>query len=102
MPLNPSRVMRWIRRAGCMAGVVCLAASVQPDGPGGGGCYRAGQTHVVKKIVALSPWEQAERGRDALESMTEGDRTQADYARRWTCIGRSITRTRRMCMRPRR
>jgi N-acetylmuramoyl-L-alanine amidase len=39
------------------------------------------KTHVVKKILASSPWEQAERGRDALESMPEGDRTQADYAR---------------------
>jgi N-acetylmuramoyl-L-alanine amidase len=31
--------------------------------------------------VALSPWEQAERGRDALEAVPEDVRTRADYAR---------------------
>ena len=31
--------------------------------------------------LRLSPWEQAERGRDALEAISEGDRTRADYAR---------------------
>jgi N-acetylmuramoyl-L-alanine amidase len=35
----------------------------------------------VKKPVALTPWEQAERGRDALEATAEGDRTRADYTR---------------------
>jgi N-acetylmuramoyl-L-alanine amidase len=35
----------------------------------------------VKRPVALSPWEQAERGRDALEATPEADRTRADYTR---------------------
>jgi N-acetylmuramoyl-L-alanine amidase len=33
-----------------------------------------------KKLAPLSPWEQAERGRDALESTPEEQRTAADYA----------------------
>src|ERR1035437_8961162 len=37
--------------------------------------------HVAKKIVALSPWEQAERGRETLEAIAEGDRTRANYTR---------------------
>jgi N-acetylmuramoyl-L-alanine amidase len=39
------------------------------------------RSHAAKKPVTLSPWEQAERGRDALEAIPEGDRTRADYAR---------------------
>jgi N-acetylmuramoyl-L-alanine amidase len=33
-----------------------------------------------KKLAPLSPWEQAERGRDALEAMPEEQRTAADYS----------------------
>jgi N-acetylmuramoyl-L-alanine amidase len=36
---------------------------------------------VAKKPAALSPWEQAERGRDALESTPDGNRARADYTR---------------------
>jgi N-acetylmuramoyl-L-alanine amidase len=68
-----------------MAGAVCLAAACS-------GTARAAvdatttraNTHgarKIAKIAALSPWEQAERGRDALEAMPEGDRTRADYTR---------------------
>ena len=39
------------------------------------------KTHAGKKIVALSPWEQAERGREALEAIPEDTRTRADYTR---------------------
>ncbi len=39
------------------------------------------RTRLAKRVAALSPWEQAERGREALEAMPEGDRTQADYTR---------------------
>ena len=39
------------------------------------------RSHAAKKPVTLSPWEQAERGRDALEAIPEGDRTRADYTR---------------------
>jgi N-acetylmuramoyl-L-alanine amidase len=41
----------------------------------------AARARTAKKVVALSPWEQAEQGRDALEAMAEGDRTRADYTR---------------------
>ena len=68
-----------------MAGAVCLAAACS-------GTARAAvdatttraNTHgarKIAKIAALSPWEQAERGRDALEAMPEDDRTLADYTR---------------------
>ncbi len=39
------------------------------------------KTHAGKKIVALSPWEQAEQGREALEAIPEDTRTRADYTR---------------------
>ena len=39
------------------------------------------KTRAAKKIVALSPWEQAERGREALEAIPEDTRTRADYTR---------------------
>jgi len=73
--------MRWLRRAGCVAGlggvaaVCCGAAWVRPDTSIGV------KTHATKKVVALSPWEQAEQGRDALEALPEGTRTRAEYAR---------------------
>jgi N-acetylmuramoyl-L-alanine amidase len=38
-------------------------------------------SRAAKKVVALSPWEQAEQGRDALESMLDETRTRADYTR---------------------
>jgi N-acetylmuramoyl-L-alanine amidase len=67
--------MRWLRCAGCLAGLTCLAAT----------CYAidtstSPRSHPQKKIVTLSPWEQAERGRDALEAIPEDTRTRADYA----------------------
>jgi N-acetylmuramoyl-L-alanine amidase len=34
-----------------------------------------------RQAVALTPWEQAERGREALEAIPEGARTRADYTR---------------------
>jgi N-acetylmuramoyl-L-alanine amidase len=34
-----------------------------------------------KKVAALTPWEQAERGREQLEAIPEATRTRADYAR---------------------
>ena len=73
------------RRGGflwAVAGAVCLAVC--------GGTVQAraavdtatrARTRTTKKIVALSPWEQAERGRETLEAIAEGDRTQADYTR---------------------
>ena len=73
--------MRWLRCAGCVAGLGCVAAmccgaaGVRPDTSTGA------RAHVAKKVVTLSPWEQAEQGRDALEALPEGTRTRAEYAR---------------------
>lgn len=39
------------------------------------------RSHAAKRPVALSPWDQAEQARDALEAIPEGDRTRADYER---------------------
>src|ERR1039458_6913869 len=78
---SPSRAMRWIRCAGCMAGAVCLAAACSGTARAAVDATTQARTHGTRKIAALTPWEQAERGRDALEAMPEGDRTQADSTR---------------------
>ena len=56
----------------------CGAAGVRADTTP---VTRTQAGHAAKKPAALSPWEQAERGRDALEAIPEGDRTRADYTR---------------------
>jgi N-acetylmuramoyl-L-alanine amidase len=66
-----------------VAGFACLAVACCGAVP----AWAASDTtpivrsHAVKKPIALSPWEQAERGRDALEATPEHDRTRADYTR---------------------
>ena len=71
---------RWLRGVGCAVGMSCLAAvcsaAVDTATPA-----RSHGTKKVAKTAALSPWEQAEHGRDVLEAIAEGDRTQADYTR---------------------
>jgi N-acetylmuramoyl-L-alanine amidase len=42
---------------------------------------RAGSRHAEQKRITPSAWEQAEKGRDALEAIAEGDRTHGEYAR---------------------
>jgi N-acetylmuramoyl-L-alanine amidase len=64
-----------------MAGAVCLAAACSGTTRAAVDATTRAGTHGARKIATLSPWEQAERGRDALEAMPEGDRTQADYTR---------------------
>jgi N-acetylmuramoyl-L-alanine amidase len=39
------------------------------------------RNHAAKRPATLSPWEQAEHARDALEAVPDGDRTRADYTR---------------------
>jgi N-acetylmuramoyl-L-alanine amidase len=39
----------------------------------------AARAHAAKKVVALTPWEQAERGRETLEAIPDETRTRADY-----------------------
>ena len=83
------RAMRWLRCAGCagcaagfvcLAAVYCSAAGVRADTAPVARSH-VSPSHAAKKPVALSPWEQAERGRDELEAIPEGDRTRADYTR---------------------
>ena len=75
---------RWLRCAGCVAGLACLAAAccgrpvLAASTPS---TAKAGSRTTQKKVVALSPWEQAERGRETLEAIADADRTKADYAR---------------------
>src|ERR1035437_4809570 len=75
--------MRWLRRAGCVAGLSCVAAMCcgAARARGGVDTAAAARTRAAKRIVALSPWEQAEQGRDALEAMPDETRTRGDYTR---------------------
>jgi N-acetylmuramoyl-L-alanine amidase len=59
----------------CVAAMCCGAARVRAD------TTTAARAHAAKKVVALTPWEQAEQGRDALEAIPEETRTQSDYTR---------------------
>ena len=84
---KPKRVslgkqMRWLRRAVCVAGLSCVAAMCCGAAWARGGVDTAvARTRAAKRIVALSPWEQAEQGRDALEAIPEENRTRGDYTR---------------------
>jgi len=59
----------------CVAAACCEAARVRAD------TTPAARAHAAKKSVPLTPWEQAEQGRTALEAIPEESRTQADYTR---------------------
>ena len=72
--------IRWVRSAGCAAALGCVALCCGAAGVGAD-TTPAARTRTAKKAVALTPWEQAERGRDALEAIPEGDRTRGDYMR---------------------
>src|ERR1035437_7856276 len=84
---KPKRVslgkqMRWLRRAVCVAGLSCVAAMCCGAAWARGGVDTAvARTRAAKRIVALSPWEQAEQGCDALEAIPEENRTRGDYTR---------------------
>jgi N-acetylmuramoyl-L-alanine amidase len=78
--MSLGKQMRWVRRASCVAGlmgalVCCGAAGVRAD------TASMTRSRAAKKVVALSRWEQAEQGRDALESTPDESRTRADYLR---------------------
>ena len=79
--MSLGKQMRWVRCAACVAALSCVvamccgAAWVRADTP------PATRTHAAKKVVPLTPWEQAERGRQTLEAIPEEMRTQADYTR---------------------
>jgi N-acetylmuramoyl-L-alanine amidase len=72
--------MRWLRCAGlgCLAASVCGAAGLRVADTSAAAKVGARKT-AQRKMVALSPWEQAEQGREALEAVPEADRTKAQY-----------------------
>jgi N-acetylmuramoyl-L-alanine amidase len=59
----------------CLAAICCGAAGVRAT------TSTTARARSAKKVIALSPWEQAEQGRDALAAIAETSRTKADYAR---------------------
>jgi N-acetylmuramoyl-L-alanine amidase len=75
--------MRWVRCAGCVAGCACLATGLcgAVRGAPASTPVTAKAKAAQKKIVALNPWEQAERARETLEAIPDEARTKADYAR---------------------
>jgi N-acetylmuramoyl-L-alanine amidase len=60
-----------IRFGGCVCAVVCCVMS-----PG-----LMARTAQQRHAVELTPWEQAEQGREALDAIPDGTRTRADYGR---------------------
>ncbi len=76
--MSLAKQMRWVRCAACVAALssvatVCGATARVRSEP-----TTAARTHVAKKSVPLTPWEQAEQGRNALEAIPAEKRTQAD------------------------
>ncbi len=65
---------RWV---GCAVGVVVLSGGFAFGAVPNKG--KASSAH--RRVVEMSPWEQADRGREALEAIPEGSRTKADYAK---------------------
>ena len=76
----PARPMRWLRWGVCVAGLALVAATGW-GAAAGATTAPVAKIRVQKKVAAVSPWEQAEQGRDALEAIPEETRTRADYAR---------------------
>lgn len=71
--------MRWVQCAACVIALSCVAAMCCGAARVRTEPTTAARAHAAKKVVALTPWEQAERGRDALEAIPEETRTRADY-----------------------
>ncbi len=75
MVVRKTMRMSWLRCVGCAA-VLCCGRSVW--------AAPASASSTTKRSVAraaqtVSPWEAAERGRDALQAIPEGSRTKANY-----------------------
>jgi N-acetylmuramoyl-L-alanine amidase len=79
--MSLGKQMRWARCAACVAGLIggaavcCGASGVRAD------ATSMTRSRAAKKVVALSPWEQAEQGRETLEATPDESRTRADYTR---------------------
>jgi len=68
------RGVLFVAGVSCVAALCCVAARANTT-------TQATKARPAKKVVALSPWEQAEQGREALEAIADETRTRADYAR---------------------
>jgi N-acetylmuramoyl-L-alanine amidase len=69
---------------GCVALLCCAAgarAASDTSATANDGSKISSRRASQKKVVALTPWEQAERGREELEAIPEATRTQVDYTR---------------------
>ena len=73
--------MRWVRCAWCVAALSCVAAMCCGAARSRSDTTPAARTHAAKKSAPLTPWEQAERGRQALEAIPEESRTRAETTR---------------------
>ncbi len=80
---NPMRVLlaKLIRPAVYVAGLSCVAAMCCGAAGVRANTSTMARARSAKKVVALSPWAQAEQGREALEGIADASRTQADYTR---------------------
>ncbi|HMH12811.1 MAG TPA: N-acetylmuramoyl-L-alanine amidase [Edaphobacter sp.] len=65
---------RWVWCAVCAAGLGCGVVA-------GASTAKAKSASGQRRVVEMSPWEQATQGREELEAMPEGSRTKADYAK---------------------
>src|SRR5260370_1217189 len=65
---------RWVE---CAVGAVVLSGGFVFGAVSNRG--KASSAH--RRVVEMSPWERADRGREALEAIPEGSRTRADYTR---------------------
>jgi N-acetylmuramoyl-L-alanine amidase len=65
---------RWVWCAVCAAGLGCGVAA-------GASTAKVKSSSGQRRVVELSPWEQATQGREELEAIPEGTRTKADYAK---------------------
>jgi len=70
--------MRWLRCAGCVAGLGCLAAACCGAVREAGASSRPRSHHAAPRPAA-TPWEQAEQARESLEATAESERTRAAY-----------------------
>ena len=77
--MSLSNQMRWVRCAACVTALSCVAATCCNAARVRTTASPTTKTHTAKKSVPLTPWEQAEQGREALEAIPEATRTRADY-----------------------
>lgn len=73
--------MRWLRCAGCVAGLGCLAVACCGAVREAGATSHIRTHHSSAQKIGPGAWEQAEQAREALEAIPDPDRTRADYTR---------------------